>query len=97
MESDGDITDILTSDEEDSSIDNDNVEMQGADIPIRQPNPWFSVVDKETFELNVDRGFNEEVGPCGFEANFLPIDYLEKFLKTDDADIIDLIVDETNR
>ena len=53
MESDGNITDILTSDEEDSSIDNDNVEMQGADFPIRQPNPWFSVVDKETFELNV--------------------------------------------
>ena len=96
MESDGDITDILTSDEEDSSID-DDVEMQGADLPIRQPNPWFSVVDKETFELNVDRGFNEEVGPCGFEANFLPSDYLEKFLKTEDADIIDLVVDETNR
>ena len=96
MESDGDITDILTSGEEDSSICND-VEMQGADIPIKQPNPWFSVVDKETFELNVDRGFSEEFGPRGFEANFLLIDYLEKFLKTEDADIIDLIVDETNR
>ena len=35
MESDGDITDILSSDEEDSLIDNDDVEMQGADIPIR--------------------------------------------------------------
>ena len=59
----------------------------------------FSVIDidRETFELNVNRDFHEEYGPCGFEANFSPMEYFEKFIRTEDADIIDHIVDETNR
>ena len=64
----------------------------------RPPNPWFSVVDRETFELEVDIVFLEdEVGPCGFEPDFAPIDYFEKFLKTEDDDLFDRIVEETNR
>ncbi|CAG2214378.1 unnamed protein product [Mytilus edulis] len=92
-DSDGDITDIVTSGDEDS--DDADVEMQ--DNAARQPNPWFSVVDKETFELDVNRDFEERIGPCGFEANFSPVDYFDKFLKTEDDDLIDRIVDETNR
>ena len=101
-ESDGnlsDITDVITSGEDDSSAsdDNDDGDVEMPDAPARQPNPWFSVIDRETFELNVNRDFHEEYGPCGFEANFSPMEYFEKFIRTEDADIIDHIVDETNR
>ncbi|CAG2240579.1 VLDLR [Mytilus edulis] len=92
-DSDGDITDIVTSGDEDS----DDADVEMPDNAARQPNPWFSVVDKETFELDVNRDFEERIGPCGFEANFSPVDYFDKFLKTEDDDLIDRIVDETNR
>ncbi|CAG2210332.1 unnamed protein product [Mytilus edulis] len=44
-DSDGDITDIVTSGDEDS----DDADVEMPDNAARQPNPWFSVVDKETY------------------------------------------------
>ncbi|CAC5407995.1 unnamed protein product [Mytilus coruscus] len=44
-DSDGDITDIVTSGNEDS----DDADVEMPDNAARQPNPWFSVVDKETY------------------------------------------------
>jgi len=37
--------------------------------PGRKANPWFSVIDRETFQLNVE-GFVESTGPTGFEPNY---------------------------
>ena len=61
----------------------------------RNVDQWFSVIDREIFQLNVE-GFVESTGPTGFKPNYTPIEYFETFLSTDDEDMIDRLVDETN-
>ena len=83
-----DITEIIS----DVGTDESDVDTEEG---IRNTNPWFSVIDRETFQLNVE-GFVESTGPTGFEPNYTPVEYFEKFLSTEDEDLIDRLVDETN-
>ena len=88
-----DITEIISDVGTDGSDVNNEEDIQRA--PGRNANPWFSVIDRETFQLNVE-GFVESTGPTGFEPNYTPVEYFEKFLSTEDEDLIDRLVDETN-
>jgi hypothetical protein len=45
-----------------------------APAPGRNVNPWFSVIDRETFQLNVE-GIVEGTGPTGFEPNYTSVEY----------------------
>jgi len=88
-----DITEIISdveTDESDIDAEEDTQPAHGRNV-----NPWFSVIDRETFQLNVE-GFTESTGPTGFEPNYTPVEYFEKFLSTEDEDLIDRLVDETN-
>ena len=86
-----DITEIISyvgTDESDVDAEED---IQPA--PGRNANPWFSVIDRETFQLNVE-GIVEGTGPTGFEPNYTPVEYLENILSTEDEDMIDRLEDE---
>ena len=85
-----DITEIIS----DVGTDESDVELD-TEEGRRNTNPWFSVIYRETFQLNVE-GFVESTGPTGFKPNYTPIEYFETFLSTDDEDMIDRLVDETN-
>ena len=88
-----DITEIISDVGTDESDVDAEEDIQPA--PGRNANPWFSVIDRETFQLNVE-GFVESTGPTGFEPNYTPVEYFETFLSTEDEDMIDCLVDETN-
>jgi hypothetical protein len=38
----------------------------------------------------------ESTGPTGFEPNYTPVEYFEKFLSTEDEDMMGRLVDKTN-
>ena len=65
-----------------------------AEIPVFR-GPWFNVVDPDAFELP-ELDFRESVGPVNFPLGMSVMDFFVKFLKTNENDIIDILVTETN-
>ena len=53
------------------------------------------MVDPDAFELP-EPDFKESVGPLNFPAGMSVMDFFVKFLKTNENDIIDVLVTETN-
>jgi hypothetical protein len=57
---------------------------------------WFRVIDPDTFSLPMP-DFREDTGPVNFEPGMSAAEYFFMFMRTDDSDIVDLLVHETNR
>lgn len=91
-----DISEIITESEGEMEEN-----QQEEDVPTASgnyfPNPWFSVVDRETFVLSDVREFNEESGPVAMEPTFTPIDYFNRFILSEEFNLIECLVEETNR
>jgi hypothetical protein len=59
----------------------------------------WSETSESSFELSsifFDLLCTFDTGPTGFEPNYTPVEYFENFLSTEDEDLIDRLVDETN-
>lgn len=77
----------------DTEQDISDVESE-AEFPVFR-GPWFNVVDPDAFELP-EPDFRESVGPVNFPPGMSVMDFFVKFLKTNENDIIDILVTETN-
>ena len=66
----------------------------GAEFPVFR-GPWFNVVDPDAFEFP-EKLFRESVGPVYLPPGMSVMEYFVKFLKTNENDIIDILVTETN-
>jgi hypothetical protein len=59
--------------------------------------PWFTVGDPHSFVVARPPTFIADNGPVDFQPNMTPFEYFKRFTTTDDEDIVDELVDETNR
>ena len=75
-----------------STEDNDG---DGNNANLRRP--WFTVVDPHSFVVARLHTFFADSGPVDFQPNMTPFEYFKRFTTTDDEDIFDELVDETNR
>ena len=84
-ESDINLSSNTTSGDSDSDVD--------SDIPRHNTRePWFTVVEPNSFNIERLSNFTESCGPVDFEANCTSFDYFNRFVNEEDQSLFDIII-----